>query len=465
MSKEMIEKALEHACDTKACVIGEGVLAQVPEFFREQFRGASDAIMICDPRTKAAAGNRVAALLKDAGVAVREHMLEPGGKTLHADYRYAEEVRVAINQNLKQSNSRTIVPVAVGAGVVNDLTKLASGELGIPYMVCATAASVDGYSSFGAAVRSPEGEKKTYACPAPRAIVADLDVMRTAPEWMAASGFADLLAKVTAGADWILAHELGASEWHDRAWHTVQDSLPEALADPAGVAAMKTAPLMNVVEALMLGGFAMQDMQSSRPASGAEHMFSHILEMRNHTYQGDIVPHGIQVGVYTHFMSKLYEKILAFDYAKLDVDVCVAAWPEWPAEEAVAKKLFAGTPFADAGVASTKKKYVDKDGLRTRFANLKPRWPEIKARLAEQLLPAREIARRLRAVGAPVQPEEIGATREQSFKDVIVAAHMRDRYNALDFLYATGQMDAFARESFELNAMLPPENAACASCP
>jgi glycerol-1-phosphate dehydrogenase [NAD(P)+] len=76
---------------------------------------------------------------------------------------------------------------------------------------------VDGYSSFGAAIRSPEGAKQTYACPAPRAILADLDVMRTAPKWMAASGFADLMAKVPAGADWILAYELGASVWHDSA--------------------------------------------------------------------------------------------------------------------------------------------------------------------------------------------------------------------------------------------------------
>jgi glycerol dehydrogenase-like iron-containing ADH family enzyme len=78
----MIDKALENACDTKACVIGEDVLEQVPFFFSEQFDGALDAIVVCDPRTKAAAGNRVAALLKDAGVAVREHVLEPGGQTL-----------------------------------------------------------------------------------------------------------------------------------------------------------------------------------------------------------------------------------------------------------------------------------------------------------------------------------------------------------------------------------------------
>jgi glycerol-1-phosphate dehydrogenase [NAD(P)+] len=450
MAKGMIDKALENACDTKACVIGEDVLEQVPIFFSEQFDGASDAIVVCDPRTKAAAGSRVAALLKAAGVVVSEHVLEPGGKEIHADYRYAKEVRAAVHQAIGQSNGRTVVPVAVGSGVVNDLTKLASGELGVPYMVCATAASVDGYSSFGAAIRSPEGAKKTYACPAPRVIVADLEVMRTAPKWMAASGFADLLAKVTAGADWILADELGAAEWHDRAWHTVQDGLRESIADPEGVAAMKTEPLVKFVEGLMLGGFAMQDMQSSRPASGAEHMFSHILEMRNHTYLGDNVPHGYQVGVYTHFMSKLYEKMLAFDYTELNVEACVAAWPDWRAEEAIVDKIFEGTPFADVGRVATKRKYVDKAGLRARLSDVKRRWPVIKARLEQQVLPATEIARRLRCVGAPVHPEEFGATREQSLLDVMIAAHMRDRYNALDFLYATGQMDAFAREAFDL---------------
>ena len=78
----------------------------------------------------------------------------------------------------------------------------------------------------------------------------------------------------------------------------------------------------------------------------------------------------------------------------------------------------------------------------------KTRWPEIKARLEKQLLPAAEVARRLRVVGAPVYPEEIGTTREDSCANVIVAAHMRDRYNSLDFTYRTGQMDAFARAAF-----------------
>ena len=451
MSKNMIERALDNACDTKVCLIGEGVLEQVPCLFNEQFEGALDAFVVCDPRTKVAAGERVAALLKDAGVTVSEHVLEPGGELVHADYRYVEEIRAAIQCAIERSDGRTLIPVAVGSGVVNDLTKRASGELGVPYMVCATAASMDGYSSFGASIRSPEGAKTTYACPAPRVIVADLEVMRTAPAWMVASGFADLLSKVTAGADWILAFEWGAAEWHDRAWHTVQDGLPEAIGDPEGVAAMGTAPLTKFVEGLMLGGFAMQDMQSSRPASGAEHMFSHILDMRNHTYRGASVSHGFQVGVYTHFMAKLYEEILAFDYTQLDVEACVAAWPEWSAEEAVVEKILAGTSLVEVGRVATKKKYVDKAGQRARLSDLKQRWPAIKARLEKQLLPAKEIERRLRVVGAPVHPEEIGATREQSLRDVMVAAHMRDRYNSLDFLYATGQMDIFARKAMAVS--------------
>ncbi|MGN0853869.1 MAG: sn-glycerol-1-phosphate dehydrogenase [Kiritimatiellia bacterium] len=446
-----MEEALLHATDTKACVIGEGVLDRLPELLKRHFPGATRAVVVVDPRTWAAAGEKATALLRAAGLSVSRYVFEPDGRTFHADYHYAAELREALKAEIGRAPGERLVPVAVGSGVVNDLTKLASGEIGnLPYLVCATAASVDGYSSFGAAIRSPEGAKQTYSCPAPRVIVADLDVMRTAPKWMAASGFADLLAKIPAGADWILAHELGATPWHDRAWHTVQDGLPEAIADPGGVAAMETGPLAKFVEGLMLGGFAMQDMQSSRPASGAEHMFSHILEMRNHTCRGEIVPHGIQVGVYTHFMARFYEQVLAFDYTRLDVDACVAAWPDWPAEEAVARKLFAGTPFPDVGVTTTKAKYLDREGLRAQLMVAKTRWPEIRARLERQLLPAAEIARRLRVVGAPVHPEEIGTTREDSLANVNVACHMRDRYNVLDFTYRTRQMMPFARAAFGL---------------
>ena len=444
-----IERALTRATDTRACIIGDGVLDRTVALFKEQFPEADRAIVICDPRTRAAAGARVEEMLAAASIEVNEYVLEPGGQMFHADYRYAAEVREAIKAVGVEKDGRAIVPLAVGSGVVNDLTKLAAGELGISYMVCATAASVDGYSSFGAAIRSPEGAKQTYACPAPRAILADLDVMRTAPKWMAASGFADLMAKVPAGADWILASELGASEWHDSSWHTVQDGLKDAIGDPEGVAAMKTEPLTRFVEGLMLGGFAMQDMQSSRPASGAEHLFSHLLEMRDHTFKGDIVPHGIQVGVFTLFMCRVYGLILAYDYSKLDIDACLANWMPLEEQEKVGAATFAGTKFPELGVKAVRAKYVDRDTWRHRLEDFKARWPQIRARLEGQLVPSAEIERRLRVVGAPATPEEIGSTVEASLADVRKTIFMRDRYMALDFLALTGQLDDFARQAFK----------------
>ena len=439
----MIDRALKRATDTKFCIIGEGVIAQTAALFAKTFPGAKDAIVVCDPRTREVAGLRVEEMLRAAGIAVSEYVIEPSGKTFHADYHYAAETRDAI----KAAAGGQAVPVAVGSGVVNDLVKRASGELGIPYMVVATAASVDGYSSFGAALRSPEGAKQTYPCPAPKAVLADLDVMRKAPDWMAASGFADLMAKVPAGADWILAYELGAADWHAEAWQTVQGGLREAIGDPEGVAAKETGALTRFVEGLMLGGFAMQDMQSSRPASGAEHMFSHLLEMRDHTFKGDIVPHGIQVGVFTLFMTRVYERILAFDYGKLDVEACLALWKPLEEQEKIGAEVFAGTKFPDVGVKSVRAKFIDREAMRRRLEDLKARWPQIKARLEGQLLPSAEIERRLRVVGAPATPEEIGSTREATLADAKKAIFMRDRYMALDLLAATGQLEEFCRSA------------------
>ena len=85
---------------------------------------------------------------------------------------------------------------------------------------------------------------------------------------------------------------------------------------------------------------------------------------------------------------------------------------------------------------------------RKRLEDFKARWPEIKARLEGQLVPSAEIARRLRVVGAPATPEEIGSTVAASLEDAGKTIFMRDRYMALDFLALTGQLDAFARAGF-----------------
>lgn len=436
-----IKEALAKATDTRECQIGDGVVARTAAIAREQFPTATAAVVIADPRTWKAAGEQVAQQLTAAGLRVTHHIIERGGKIFHAEYGYVAEVKAAI-----VAAGDKVIPVAAGSGVVNDIVKRSSGELNIPYMVVATAASVDGYSSFGASLASPEGAKQTYPCPAPRAIIADLDIMRTAPREMAAYGFADLMAKSPAGADWILAAEIGATEWHDDAWHIVQDNLADAIGDADAVARGESAAMTRFVEGLMFGGFAMQAMQSSRPASGAEHMFSHILDMTHHTYKGELVSHGAQVGVYTLFMTRFHEALLAFDMNSLDVEKCVADWREWDyGGEQLVLDVFKDSQFPLLGVEQSKMKWQTKDELRATLTDAKARWPQIRERLARQLVPSAEIERRLKAVGAPSRPEEIGVTDDFALKNVRFAMFMRNRYNILDFAFRIGRLDDFAR--------------------
>ena len=108
-----MEEALKSACDTQACVIGENILGQVPALMRKHFPGATRAMIVADPRTWAAAGEQVSALLAADGIAAERYILEPDGKTFHADYHYAEEVREVRAATGVENAAETVQPRAV----------------------------------------------------------------------------------------------------------------------------------------------------------------------------------------------------------------------------------------------------------------------------------------------------------------------------------------------------------------
>ncbi len=93
---------------------------------------------------------------------------------------------------------------------------------------------MDGYSAFGASI-TRNGSKQTFSCPAPVALIADLEVIETAPAGMNASGYADLLAKVNAGADWLVADALGVERIDTTAWKMMHNRLRPWIDNPDGV--------------------------------------------------------------------------------------------------------------------------------------------------------------------------------------------------------------------------------------
>lgn len=434
-----VEYALAHATETKALRIGAGILPQTGELFKELFPGCR-AIVIADPTTFKVAGSDVQKSFAAAGVALDEpHIFT--APDLHAEWTFVEELDAV----LKNTDA---IPVAVGSGIINDLTKLCSHHNNRRYMVVGTAASMDGYTSYGASI-TYKCAKQTFSCPAPLGVLADTAIIAAAPKEFTASGYADLFAKVPAGADWIISDALGIEPLDKRSFSIVQDGLHDALGDPEGIRKGTVETIEPLVEGLMLGGFAMQALQSSRPASGADHQFSHLWNMEHHPMADGRTPsHGFQVSIGLLASLAYYDQFLKSDIAHLDVESAVAAWPEWDEAERYARELYAGTDFPEIGVVETRAKYIDKDHLRAQLNLLKNNWTEIKARLEKQLVSFNEASRRLRIVGAPTLPEDIGLTRERMRASVIRAQHIRRRFTILDVAVRTNMLEKWSDAIF-----------------
>ena len=429
-----IDSALARATDTKALKIGRGVLPQTAGLFSEMFPGQRPLI-VADLNTYRVAGERLQKYFQDAGLNPDSPFVFTDGD-LHAEWRFVERLDGVLA-------STDAIAVAVGSGTINDLTKLCSFRRGRRYMTVATAASMDGYTAFGASVTF-EGAKQTFSCPAPLAAEADTEIIASAPADMTASGYADLLAKVPAGADWILADALGVEPLDEFAFSVVQDGLKDALSDPEGARHGDLKCTERLIEGLLLGGFAMQAHKSSRPASGADHQFSHLWNMEHHCMADGHAPsHGFQVSIGLLASTALYERFLSEDMSALDVEECVRRWPTLGQVQQRAAEMFRGTDFPTIGVTEMTAKYVTGEQLREQLNILKNDWPEIKKRLLRQIIPFSDAAGRLAAVGAPVRPEQIGISRRRLRDSAIRAQHIRRRYTILDVAVRTCRFDGW----------------------
>ena len=420
-SEERIAAALKVATDTKAFELGQGILGRVPALFNEYFSGRK-AVLVADKNTWRVAGAQVFEALQAAGIPTEKFLFEED--EFHADWDHIE----MLDKVLDESGA---IAVSVGSGTINDLCKLTSHHHKQSYLTVPTAASVDGYTSFGASI-TYQNAKQTFDCPAPVAVVADVDVIAAAPKDMTAAGYADLAAKVPAGAEWMIADIVGAEPIQPAAWHVLQDCLDDLLSDPAGVAAGDPKAVADLFEGLILSGFAMQAARSSRPASCCDHLFSHILDMTHHRYKGKFVSHGFQVAIGTLTMCAVFDEFLKYDLSDIDVDACVAAWPTLEEEQARALKVFEYFPAPRLGYDNIAKKYGDAETVRRELSIVRDNWATLRERLAGQVWSFAKMQEMFKIAGAPYEPEHIGITRADIRDMFPIVQLMRWRYNLLD---------------------------------
>lgn len=429
---EDIREALRRAKDTKAIEEGPGALSRVPAMFRSLFPGRT-AIVVTDAVTFGIAGQAVQRYLQEAGVPAADPFIFTD-KGLFAEWKYVEELEAGLKD-------RDVTAVAVGAGVINDLTKIVSHRLGRRYMTVCTAASMDGYIAFGASI-TLDGNKQTFDCRAPLGIVLDPVIAAGAPKSMTASGYGDLMAKIPSGADWMVADAAGVEPIDPFVFSLVQKNLRKALSDPGAVAAGDLEAVSRLADEMIMSGFAMQAISSSRPASGAEHLFGHFWDMEGLSVGGRHVSHGFMVAIGAVVSAACYEFLLDRDFSALDIDAAASVWPDCDGMERHIREVFSGKPVhLQRGLAESREKYVSRDGIREQLGRVRDCWPELSRKLRSQLMPVERMQDFLRRAGVPYEPEMIGVSREKLRSTFRCIPFMRDRFTGMDLIFRAGLMD------------------------
>jgi glycerol-1-phosphate dehydrogenase [NAD(P)+] len=297
---------------------------------------------------------------------------------------------------------------------------------------------MNGYTSAIAAILS-KGVKRTMPARPAVAVVADLDVLRTAPAVMTRAGLGDMLSKPVSTADWQLAHLLKGEYYCDVPLRLVEQA--ERACRRSAVAIGRSAPdgLQPLAEALLLSGISMVLAGSSSPASGGEHLLSHYWDMTAHWHGRQEQLHGAQVGVATLVTATLYEKLRQLDPATIDVARLRRAYADWATYEQAMRRIHG--PLADEIVPEARKKYVPLAQKEQEWLFIRDHWQQLWQALDAILLPAAAIRQVLHAAGAPTTMRQLGISATELRHALLHARDIRGRYTVLDFAQDLGVLE------------------------
>jgi glycerol-1-phosphate dehydrogenase [NAD(P)+] len=329
--------------------------------------------------------------------------------------------------------------VSIGSGVISDLTKKAADFLGIPYALIGTAPSMNGYTSSMAAL-TDEGIKQTLLLPCATAIFADIDVMRNAPIEMIRSGLGDIVSKSICNADWKLS-QLVKKTYFCPIPFRITDKTENRYLSAAEEIGARTAPgILELTDGVMRSGLSMTVIGTSTPSSGAEHLISHYWDLIALIEDGEKLFHGVQVGVATLMIGRLYRFVRDVDVSsRVDMKSLEEAYPDRKEVESFIDGKFGG--YAGGIREAYFSKYVDWPEKRREIEFVVDRWTGLWDELDPYIRPLEPIENALRASGAAAAYQDLGFDREQARDAVMNARFIRGRYSILDLAADIGILE------------------------
>lgn len=329
-----------HSFSVKDMSIRKGAIEDLPKM-AEPFKDGK-ILVVYDNNTYKVAGKKAVELLKNNGFHIKELLFDCGEDILIPDEK-------TLGRIVQEQDLDVNLMIAVGSGVINDSVKFVTSRSRLPYIIVATAPSMDGYVADGAPIIS-QGYKYSPQAHLTYGLIGDTDILKTAPQDLIEAGFGDVVGKITALADWDLAVKANNDYCCDTCVTLVQRALDKCFAKATGLKIRDADALEALLEALTMTGVAMALVNMSRPASGAEHMLSHFWEMDYVARGLNPNHHGVQVGVATPVIARFFEEMedllpegtkeLCPPHEEIEELLKSAGAPSSPKEIGITKELF-----------------------------------------------------------------------------------------------------------------------------
>jgi glycerol-1-phosphate dehydrogenase [NAD(P)+] len=424
-----------HRLDTRDTIVATGALEQSAELLERRYGAGARVWVLSDENTEQAAGRRWKTAAGAARIIPR---VLPGSPKPHPTMELVAQLAV----EARAASPRLLV--SVGGGVISDLVKCVSLDLGIPNWCVATAPSVDAYSSGTSAI-NVDGFHGSVPARASEVIVCDLDVMEKAPRDLHLSGLGDLLAKFLAYLDWNLSLIMTGEKYCAFVSDVALESARTALSAASRLSTDPAEAARTLTDAALSSGFAMQALAGSRSAATAEHTMAHFWESAHSVGTARWNLHGILTGAASRIMLHAYRDLYAAAKdCSVDEPARLAAFDREPAwqdmlEEGL-RPFLAKVHLEMDGRAGGKSEL---QGRLRSFRDGRARIAELSTSMLDELAASIEV---LDGIGFPFSLGELGMDREAAFLPFRNIRLLRRRYSTFDLAYDLG-LDREMRES------------------
>lgn len=416
-----------HLSQIKSKIIGKNALEQLPVELEKL--GAKKVFLLSDINTYSLAGEKIMTLLSDNGILYSSYVFF---------HRSPEPDEEAVGAAVMHYDKSCEVIVGLGSGVINDIGKILSNITDTPYVIVATAPSMDGYASSTSSMVM-DGVKVSLSSKCPEIIIGDVDLLKTAPDKMLKSGLGDMLAKYISICEWRISHEITGEYYCETIAQLVRNALHECIVHVDGLLRREDEAVKAVFEGLVICGEAMGFAGVSRPASGVEHYLSHIWDMRALEFGTNADLHGIQCAIGTLVAAKVYEQVkkVTPDVEKAMAYVEKFDRGKWNNE----LRAFLGKGAEAMILLEKREQKYNVDRHRERIKVIVEKWDRILSIIEEEVPESSEIEELLDRINAPKGLEDIGLESSILPMTFKASKDIRDKYVLSRLVWDLGIID------------------------